>query len=837
MKTSSSFLVAAALFTVLALTFNSTAQIATFDQRVSDSELAQKLRQMTDRSGSGLVPVLQPDGSMMVDLQGRFKYAMLGQIGAHGQPIAGCVSSVKEANAFYGRNLETGEELATRSVDLSSPVFDAGRHGMSEGEFEFYKDLIKAYQDRITASPESANFVIVNEDGPGEGFNDTTVAVPVGGNTGVTLGAQRLNVFQAAAAIWGAFLDSTVTIEVGASFDPLPCSQFSGVLGAASTTTLHGNFANAPFQNTWHHQALANKISGGDRSPANPDLSATFNSSINGNSSCLNGQTFYLGLDNSNPGNTNNLLIVLLHEFAHGLGFADFIDTETGALFNGFPDIYTKFVFDRTTSKVWADMSNAERVASAINNNNVVWNGKSVGIGSGSQTSGRDPLGRIELFTPNPVDPGSSIAHWNTRAFPNLLMEPFITPGLPLNLDMTRQFMRDVGWFRDSDGNGTPDGIGNVTPSGGFALIGTQATVNWTRTGGFNQSVAVELSTDGGVTYPTVLVASTSGNTINFTVPNTPTTDARIRVREVGYANPSGESSQAFTISATPPTTDRAPLFDIDGDGKTDISIFRPNGVTTSEWWFIRSSDSSAGAAAFGTNTDVMVPADYTGDGKTDLAFWRPSTGEWFIARSGSTTFFGFPFGTAGDVPMPADFDGDGQADAAVFRPSTNTWFIQRSGDGNTTIAQFGLAGDKPIAADYDGDGKADIAIFRPSNGSWWYSRSSDGSVRAFSFGVATDRPVPADYTGDGKADVAVWRPSTGEWFVQRSDDNTYYALPFGLPTDVPIPGDYDGDGKTDVAVFRPANSTWYILGSTAGFFAVGFGQPGDAPLPSAYVR
>ena len=68
----------------------------------------------------------------------------------------------------------------------------------------------------MAASPavQAATFTIVNNDGAGEGFNDPTAAAPVGGNTGTTIGAQRLIAFQAAADIWGGLLSSAVTIRV-----------------------------------------------------------------------------------------------------------------------------------------------------------------------------------------------------------------------------------------------------------------------------------------------------------------------------------------------------------------------------------------------------------------------------------------------------------------------------------------------------------------------------------------------------------------------------------------------------------------------------------------------
>ena len=77
-----------------------------------------------------------------------------------------------------------------------------------------------------------ATITIVNLDGPGEGFNDTSppdAASTAGGNTGVTLGEQRFVAFQYAADRWGSMLDSSVEIRVGANFDPLSCDATSAV--------------------------------------------------------------------------------------------------------------------------------------------------------------------------------------------------------------------------------------------------------------------------------------------------------------------------------------------------------------------------------------------------------------------------------------------------------------------------------------------------------------------------------------------------------------------------------------------------------------------------------
>ena len=285
----------------------------------------------------------------------------------------------------------------------------------------------------------------------------------------------------------------------------------------------------------------------------------------------------------------------------------------------------------------------------------------------------------------------------------------------------------------------------------------------------------------------------------------------------------------AYQINPNPGQT---PPFDFDGDGKTDVSIFRPS---NGEWWYRKSSTSNTIAAQFGNATDKITPADWTGDGRADIALWRPASGEWFILRSEDASFLSFPFGQLGDIPATGDFDGDNKADAVIFRPSNATWYIQKSSGGNT-IQQFGSAEDKPVVADYDGDGLAEIAIYRPSVGEWWYRRSSDGQTIATQFGNPTDNPVPGDWTGDGRADIAVYQPSSGYWFILRSQDGSFFSVPFGQAGDIPAPGDYDGDGQFDAAVFRPAASTWYINRTIAGTQIVPFGVSTDRPVPNAYV-
>ncbi|MDQ3750289.1 MAG: VCBS repeat-containing protein [Acidobacteriota bacterium] len=264
---------------------------------------------------------------------------------------------------------------------------------------------------------------------------------------------------------------------------------------------------------------------------------------------------------------------------------------------------------------------------------------------------------------------------------------------------------------------------------------------------------------------------------------------------------------------------------DFDGDGRTDLSVFRPsNGI-----WYINRSTTGLTAVQFIAPNDVIVPGDYDGDNRTDLSVRRGQI--WAILNSSNFTVTNVNFGLVSDIPVPRDYDGDGRTDIAVFRPLTGFWFIFRPATNSAAAFQFGQNGDVPVPGDYDGDARDDFAVYR--NGTWLINQST-GGTRMVNYGLSSDLPVQADYDGDGRDDIAVFRPSTGVWFMIRSLSNTQLATPFGQTGDVPVPGDYDGDGRDDIAVFR--NGTWLLNRSTSGLLATQFGLNSDEPVPNAYI-
>jgi len=187
---------------------------------------------------------------------------------------------------------------------------------------------------------------------------------------------------------------------------------------------------------------------------------------------------------------------------------------------------------------------------------------------------------------------------------------------------------------------------------------------------------------------------------------------------------------------------------DYDGDGRTDIAVFRSSGGPAPSTWFILKSSTnftSQASYAWGVAADVPVPGDYDGDGKTDVVVYRPSSAHWFVLKSSSnfTAQVTYQWGSLNDVPVAADYDGDGTTDIAIYRPASGSWYILKSSTNFTAGDGFawGASTDIPVPGDYEGDGRADVAVYRPSTANWYILKSSSNFL-AYQWGSFGDIPV-----------------------------------------------------------------------------------------------
>ena len=302
----------------------------------------------------------------------------------------------------------------------------------------------------LVATASAAIITIVNADDPGEGLNDPALAVPVGANSGITLGEQRLLALQYAAGLWGDVLASNVEILVEARFNPLGGTTTNAPLGFAGPSTVHKGFPGAPLAATFYVAALSNSLAGSDLNPGGPDLNATFNSDVDG-LDVLGPIDFYYGFDRL-AGPHVDFVSVALHELAHGLGFLTLTNLQSGAKRacaeseSGCNDAYLLgLVDDSFIPSAVAELDNADRVDAFIDGPDLLWGGANVVATSTGLTGGVRGDGRVEVFAPKPVVLGSSVSHFSTSISPNQLMEPsYVGPNHDLAL--TTALFTDLGW-------------------------------------------------------------------------------------------------------------------------------------------------------------------------------------------------------------------------------------------------------------------------------------------------------------------------------------------------------------------------------------------------------
>lgn len=327
--------------------------------------------------------------------------------------------------------------------------------------------------------------------------------------------------------------------------------------------------------------------------------------------------------------------------------------------------------------------------------------------------------------------------------------------------------------------------------------------------------------------------ASTSGTIGPVTSSVTPAQVADMRAH-LWYVNihsvnlPNGEIRGQIKQANT--------VFDYDGDGRTDVVVFRQSGNI---FYILSSLNGSLMNVPLGTGSGdnwINLTGDFDGDGRGDpvLITLAGTLANWSIFQTGTNVVRNVQWGdfsaAINDTLAPSDYDGDGIEDIAVFRRSDARWWTIRSSDNARVASIWGTLNDFPSIGDYDGDGKADLTIVRVVSGQrqWWTLFSSNGqNSGGVNWGLsATDGLfffAPIDVDGDGKQDRMVTRTVSGQkqFHILRSSDFSYLAFTWGFsPGDTTLFGDYDGDGKTDFIQRRNEGGqyVWYILRSSNGY-------------------
>ena len=271
----------------------------------------------------------------------------------------------------------------------------------------------------------------------------------------------------------------------------------------------------------------------------------------------------------------------------------------------------------------------------------------------------------------------------------------------------------------------------------------------------------------------------------------------------------------SFSVSGA--TTISTASDDYDGDGRGDFVGFAADG-NTRVWLITQSGTNTLRVVRWGTTAadDQLVPADYDGDGRTDIAVYRRSTGIWYIVRSSDNQTQAEVFGSApSDIAMVGDFDKDGKNDLTTIRGTVDgvAWYSRLSSTNTLQTVFWGGAAAPatdfvfPSAqVDIHGDGRQDHLVQRDPSGAtvtgvpvtYFVRRSSDGQPFVLQWGLDSDARLFGDYDGDGKTDFVARRTDAGQfvWYIYQSSNGQSRAINFGATGDQRADESNDSDSE-----------------------------------------
>jgi hypothetical protein len=212
--------------------------------------------------------------------------------------------------------------------------------------------------------------------------------------------------------------------------------------------------------------------------------------------------------------------------------------------------------------------------------------------------------------------------------------------------------------------------------------------------------------------------------------------------------------SFSFTNSGTWSTNWSIYTGDFNGDGRADLFLYN----TTSDanrgrtYRVLSNPDESvtyiAGDVVWSNNWTI-TPGDFDGDGRTDLFLYR-SSGDWYrVFFTAASARYESGVASPGLTVSAGDFNRDARTDLFAYNASSGLWYVAIS-EANGALSYYGGSvnwspGWQISVTDVNVDGVADLVLYNPSDGRWFVAVTQSPGVFAFANGTwATGTQITA---------------------------------------------------------------------------------------------
>ncbi len=458
---------------------------------------------------------------------------------------------------------------------------------------------------------------------------------------------------------WATTLKGTVPVAVSVTF-----SSFASTYGSAYRNVIGMSYSPSAglINGVLYPTALFNNLKGYDIDEDDGDITLEMNTDM----------PFYYDANGSCPNSQIDFPTIMLHETAHGLGFYDSIDPDTGTYEYGAG--YYPLAFD---TLLWQGGSRLTAMTSAKRKSALVSNALYF---DGTYSKSANGGSRIKMFSPTTYQPGSSVSHWDDSvSFRTFMMYQYHYPMRTIDPALVGA-MQDMGWERAS----TLSSPQNVSASQG--AYSDRVEVSWN-------------AVSGATSHKVYRAMSESGEKTLLGSGSSPYRD---------YDAVAGTHYYYFVTA-------------VNSDGESDFSA-PAEGWTSSDSTLTSIAISGLASVASGKQATYSCTAYYSnGSSRANVSpvEWEIVSGSSYATMNGSTLTAGTVTATK-TVVLEASYGGKSTTKTiTITRDSNNIEITFYMNDGSSSKVTKNYTTDSPFGSfpDVSRSGYSLIGWFTAPNG------------------------------------------------------------------------------------------------------------------------